>query len=120
MCMTFCFVTVSRVQFTLCRTDQGGQYPYHKTDEERRARAYLFGEVLRDLGEEDVEEADALAKDALAVAVAVEPLVHLLERDILEAEDLARVVVGDEDAVHVPYPGLETRREFDEMHWTVR
>ena len=39
---------------------------------------------------------------------AVYAALHVCQRDVLEAEDLHSVVVGDNDTIHAPDPGLET------------
>lgn len=68
----------------------------------------LFREHGSDVLVQLLEQEDASVEDAVAGAgAAEEPVVHLAEGDVLEAEDAGGVVVRDEDAGHVPDPRLE-------------
>lgn len=69
----------------------------------RGTRAHLLREALGDLLVEHLHDPNTPLEHWLPGARGAEQaLVHLVQGDILEAEDACGVVVRDEDAIHVP------------------
>lgn len=72
------------------------------------ALTYLVGELLCNLGGDELQDLYALLKhERSSGSFTIQTLVHLLKRYVLETEHALRVVVRNHDAVHVPDACLE-------------
>jgi hypothetical protein len=66
-------------------------------------------EAKGDFGCDEFQDADTFLKDTLACAWLwpEETLVHLLKGDVLEAKHAFRVVISNNNTIHISYPRLE-------------
>lgn len=72
---------------------------------------YLSRKIDYDLGENRIQETKTFAKHARSyILVAVKPLIHFFEGNILKPKDLGSIVIGNHDPIHIAYARLKARK----------